>query len=105
MHGDVKVYLFLLVGGHSALLNPVETLKMNSETQQASKTIGPIPYDWKTSFPWTGVSDISLRDYFAGQALAGMPWSPSIKAREQAVECYQIADAMLAARERKGGAA
>ena len=29
MHGDVKVYLFLLVGGHSALLNPVKSDHMS----------------------------------------------------------------------------
>ncbi len=111
MHGSVKPYLFLLVGGHSVLLNPVETIKMNSETQQASKTIGPIPYDWKTSFPWTGVSDISLRDYFAGQALAGFLAAPMGKFPHQdgiyviTRDCYDVADAMLVSRERKGGAA
>ena len=83
---------------------------MNSETQQASKTIGPIPYDWKTSFPWTGVSDISLRDYFAGQALAGISANPredysGTTRDDKANESYRQADAMLVARERKGGAA
>ena len=29
MHGDVKVYLFLLVGGHSVLLNPVKSDHMS----------------------------------------------------------------------------
>jgi hypothetical protein len=40
---------------------------------------------------------MSLRDYFAGQALAG---SMSSKATEflRAAICYQIADAMLAER-------
>jgi hypothetical protein len=51
---------------------------------------------------------MSLRDWFAGQALAGLlskgqstsnakSWMPE--------EAYELADAMLAARERKGGAA
>lgn len=47
---------------------------------------------------------MSLRDYFAGQALAGNlgnPWASN--SDDIAVRCYQIADAMLAAR--KGGAA
>lgn len=75
---------------------------MNLETQQASKTFG-LPKDCRTSFPWTGTSDISLRDYFAGQALAGimagnytsnsLNWMPG--------EAYALADAMLVARERK----
>ena len=47
-----------------------------------------------------------LRDWFAGQALMGMvamkPYehTPSTK-QEAAKECYELADAMLAARERK----
>ena len=44
---------------------------------------------------------LSLRDYFAGQALAGMPWSYEISCKDQAKQCFQIADAMLAAREGK----
>ena len=46
---------------------------------------------------------MSLRDYFAGQVLAGNlgnPWASN--SDDIAVRCYQIADAMLAAR--KGGA-
>lgn len=45
-----------------------------------------------------GYGGMSLRDWFAGQALAGMPWNHSIAPKQQAKECYQIADAMLAAR-------
>ena len=42
---------------------------------------------------------VSLRDYFAGQALMGCvpgDWPRN----DLAVECYAIADAMLATRER-----
>jgi hypothetical protein len=44
---------------------------------------------------------LSLRDYFAGQALAGMPWSREISRKDQAKQSFQIADSMLAAREGK----
>jgi hypothetical protein len=44
---------------------------------------------------------MTLRDYFAGQALAGMPWSREISRKDQAKQCFQIADAMLAERETK----
>jgi hypothetical protein len=44
---------------------------------------------------------MTLRDYFAGQALAGMPWSYEISRKDQAQKCFQIADAMLAERETK----
>ena len=47
-------------------------------------------------------STMSLRDYFAGQALAGIvargAWDPRSDAAESA---YEYADAMLAAREVK----
>lgn len=55
---------------------------------------------------------MSLRDWFAGQALAGIcanghtPWSPNvadIEDAEVARAAYDLADAMLAARA-KGGA-
>ncbi len=49
----------------------------------------------------------SLRDYFAGQALAGMGRQEFCDPDAVALECYAYADAMLAARERqqeqKGG--
>jgi hypothetical protein len=47
-----------------------------------------------------GANGMTLRDYFAGQALTGAVQfgeSP----RQLADRCYQMADAMLAARERK----
>ena len=49
---------------------------------------------------------MSLRDYFAGQALASMDygWFESYKREsEMASQSYAIADAMLSARERKEG--
>jgi hypothetical protein len=45
---------------------------------------------------------MSLRDYFAGQALAGTGWSVG-NAVECARDAYAIADAMLTARK-EGGA-
>jgi hypothetical protein len=48
-----------------------------------------------------GLGGMTLRDYLAGQALAGMPWSCEISCKDQAKQCFQIADAMLAAREGK----
>lgn len=48
-----------------------------------------------------GFPGMTLRDYFAGQALAGMPWSCEISRKDQAKQCFQIADSMLAAREGK----
>lgn len=70
------------------------------------------PYDGGPAFPWReedgagGYNQhvgMSLRDWFAGKALAGMPWSMEITAKEQAKECYAIADAMLAERLKGGG--
>lgn len=48
--------------------------------------------------------DMSLRDWFAGQALMGMmasrnPNSPSFSPDDDACFVYEIADAMLAARQ------
>ena len=53
------------------------------------------------------VGGMTLRDYFAGQALSG--WLASFtdatpERKRIGVFCYQMADAMLAARERKGDA-
>ncbi len=53
---------------------------------------------------------MTLRDYFAGQALAGIVLSPLGQGGRAtydstARDAYNYADAMLAARERKGGAA
>ena len=64
--------------------------------------------DGGPAFPCTTMHDfkgMSLRDYFAGQALAGMqtdgftiPLMPSIAKR-----AYVIADAMLAERQKERG--
>lgn len=54
-----------------------------------------------------GHQGMSLRDWFAGQALGSpasiyMADSPSSTAEHRtAIRCYRIADAMLAAREQK----
>jgi hypothetical protein len=52
------------------------------------------------------VGGMTLRDYFAGQALAGqLAFSPSVpfkkyhQPEEVAAACYRFADAMLAARK------
>ena len=46
---------------------------------------------------------MTLRDWFAGQALAGWvsdpSFTPSCNYNNTAMECYKIADAMLKARE------
>ena len=42
---------------------------------------------------------MSLRDYFAGQALAGLLTHAMRTPAEASREAYQLADAMLAARE------
>ena len=43
-------------------------------------------------------SGMSLRDWFAGQALAAFDWKRS-DLEDVALECYQMADAMIAERE------
>jgi hypothetical protein len=48
------------------------------------------------------VPGISMRDWFAGQALAGIKWQGYEELTASAQVCYALADAMLAAR---GGAA
>jgi len=51
-----------------------------------------------------GESGMTLRDYFAGQALAGFIAASTgrdVHGQPAARMCYQMADAMLAARERK----
>jgi hypothetical protein len=54
-----------------------------------------------------GHNGMTLRDYFAGQALAAMPDEFMTSQTESvvAIVSYGLADAMMAARERKGGAA
>ena len=58
----------------------------------------------KFVFPNEKDSGMTLRDYFAGQALAGyMAWTPECGIYEPehtASECYLFADAMLKAREK-----
>ncbi|PWL18992.1 hypothetical protein DKP76_06995 [Falsochrobactrum shanghaiense] len=46
--------------------------------------------------PSAPVHGMSLRDYFAGQALAG--WPVTDHGPDLASKCYALADAMLAAR-------
>ncbi len=55
---------------------------------------------------WDGHNGMTLRDYFAGQALAGLLADSNASSRSlYAKDAYDLADALLAARERKGGAA
>jgi len=76
---------------------------------QAGRTLPNGTYEWP-------VEGMSLRDWLAGQALAG--WcsaSPTVRkeplnmteghAESIATGCYRYADAMLEARNRKGGQA
>lgn len=62
----------------------------------------------EAKYPGETIPGISLRDWFAGKALVGLfaqsahPQSPGISSDHYAaaaVECYRIADAMLAARK------
>lgn len=55
------------------------------------------------AFPVTDYCDekpsgMTLRDYFAGQALAGLLHTPPFDAETNARIAYQVADAMLAER-------
>jgi len=55
------------------------------------------------AFPNTYDAGMTLRDYFAGQALAGscasaIPGRPTYTAEQLAAGCYALADAMLAER-------
>lgn len=63
--------------------------------------------DGGAAFPVMYVSEgMTLRDYFAGQALAGALADPNFNMppAQLAELAYMEADAMLAARERKEGA-
>ena len=58
------------------------------------------------AFPWPerGIHHgMTLRDWYAGQALAGLEANSSVDmtVEDAAVMAYQLADAMLAAREVK----
>ncbi len=47
---------------------------------------------------------MSLRDWFAGQALAGLLGATGYRERHNcALDCYNLADAMLAERAKGGG--
>lgn len=56
----------------------------------------------KTAFPDTeeGSAGMSLRDYFAGQALSGCLADPELAMKQKQITewCYSTADAMLKAR-------
>jgi hypothetical protein len=58
------------------------------------------PMEWKVE---PAAQDIDLRDWFAGQALAGIMADPNWSGTTQttAKSAYQIADAMLAERDRE----
>lgn len=49
----------------------------------------------------TAMPKISLRDYFAGQALMGIAFNASNTVEEAAFSAYNYADAMLKAREQQ----
>jgi hypothetical protein len=57
-----------------------------------------MPFDPDTILNRPGMS---LRDWFAGQALPSVDERSHGTTQDVAKECYQIADAMLAERERK----
>jgi hypothetical protein len=48
-----------------------------------------------------GSAGMTLRDYFAGQALAGLASLVPPCAKEQAYRAYEYADALLAEREKQ----
>ncbi len=53
------------------------------------------------TYPITSTEGMTLRDWFAGQALAGCATDEGWKPQNLAAWSYEIADAMLAAREAK----
>ena len=60
----------------------------------------PAPCDGENWMNWKGMS---LRGYYAGQALANSAWEtvPIQEIPTIAKDCYDCADAMLAERERR----
>ena len=60
--------------------------------------------DGGNAFPYASYRGMSLRDYFAGQALAGIlanpDWYRGSERQSVATAAYNYADAMLAERER-----
>ena len=63
------------------------------------------PKDGGPAFPQPSVHGgplgMSLRDWIAGQALAGFAANPAVLTVDVAKAAYKVADAMLAAREGK----
>lgn len=58
--------------------------------------------------PYSPEVGMTLRDYFAGQALAGLlahPQGPAGEWERSAKDAYNAADAMITAREAEGGKA
>jgi hypothetical protein len=57
--------------------------------------------DGKGAVHYTTCAGMTLRDWFAGKALAGLMADPSVTGTMQQMAecCYRYADAMLAARE------
>jgi hypothetical protein len=54
--------------------------------------------DEPSGWAWYGMT---LRDYFAGQALIGIAWDCGLSKAEAAETAYEFADAMLAERAKK----
>jgi hypothetical protein len=69
-----------------------------ARTETGGPVFPQLNYEITDKGPATYTSDtgISLRDYFAGQALASL--SSSLEAEQAAVWAYKLADAMLLAR-------
>jgi hypothetical protein len=79
-----------------------------AETKQKVKDGGPAypsGLDSSTETAWPVNEGMTLRDYFAGQALAGLIASKlhslAFATQDDAAYCYGVADAMLAAREER----
>lgn len=83
------------------------------ESNQEANSVGDVINDGGAAFPMQGMHvkfgdgwipgqcGMSLRDWFAGQALAQPECSGFSKPSEIAEAAYNIADAMIAAREVK----
>jgi hypothetical protein len=57
-------------------------------------------YNDRATYTAYGTSGMSLRDWFAGQALTASAMHYPMKANDAARHAYQMADAMLAEREK-----